>query len=1043
VRHVLEGSVFSGRYRVLRPLGAGAMGTVYEVLDLDTDRRRALKVMHARSGHAIGDDERWKREAKIAGKLDSRFIVDVYDVGIDAATGTRFLVMELLQGEDLSRRLRRLGQLPASEVVQCLHHAALALDRMHRAGIVHRDLKPGNLFRDERDGDAPRYKIVDLGVAIESSSGTAATIAGTPLYMAPEQFRNGVQISAATDVFALGMLAFTLLAGRPYWIDEWEVCGDKIRFALIAVRGPVEPASRRAARHGAVLPAAFDTWFDRATAVDPARRFSTAGTAAQSLAQVFDIELAVEMPPAPATGAGAAIERLDPAAAAPDPQSGHDSTITAAQVISNATQDPPAPHDAWRVRQPRQSRPRFTWRHRLVAVTAVVLTGILLAGEPAQQPGPQRVHSPLASSASVLGCPVLEVAVLDAHDDHPGWLGAAAAALLCERARLVLGGATSRTHNPAELLGLPREPTDDFPVDPYSASDARLRSRDAARQLDAYIDGKVASDSAGFQIAISLHDATARLAGAEGRGTSLLEAVRTAMQPLVDQGLLPWAEALDPAVREFSRARDPAAALALFDVSTAMILNAGGLAAECARIASLGDRIGEMATSETLRCAYSLGQPRPDVKPLPAGSSPGAIAVRARIARIDDHKDDPALAHTLTELYKAERSAFGRSVLAATASCLLQGSDEQAAVDMARFAVRADPKNPAGENCAPWLQLATIMHTTTSATSAVRAMQAWAPWDSYGWLYGARGVPESGTAIVYARRAYALSPLDTEIAAEYADQLLVRGQREEVRQLALSLAAGGYPVHRVASEMLLLRVDASEALFRKAVDRARSAMMISSADSGWVRKERFDIALRALEISDVLGGSAPAEMAELIIERFIDPEPSPLPGGHFDVPLAIPAICSRAPAKVAARCFARFRILRDRLTGGILPTTTDFVSGAEHYARGDLAGAARAWRPLLKEPEMFAKVMFEPMAITFELTGQPELVDRLAAAIPDRSDELHGASLAVVHAARRAARRGEHDRARALARRVVDAWSVADELPAVIDEMRRLASSPS
>ena len=150
-----EGGIFAGRYRVVRRIAEGGMGAVYEVVHLETERRRALKVMHA---HILQSDElreRFRREAKVAAHVESDFIVDVFDAGIDDATRMPFLVMELLRGEELSRRVRRLGSLPAAEVVSHLFQTALALDKTHRAAIVHRDLKPENLFLTEQDHGPP------------------------------------------------------------------------------------------------------------------------------------------------------------------------------------------------------------------------------------------------------------------------------------------------------------------------------------------------------------------------------------------------------------------------------------------------------------------------------------------------------------------------------------------------------------------------------------------------------------------------------------------------------------------------------------------------------------------------------------------------------------------------------------------------------------------------------------------------------------------------------------------------------------------------
>ncbi|HSS01982.1 MAG TPA: hypothetical protein VLM79_33215, partial [Kofleriaceae bacterium] len=522
----------------------------------------------------------------------------------------------------------------------------------------------------------------------------------------------------------------------------------------------------------------------------------------------------------------------------------------------------------------------------------------------------------------------------------------------------------------------------------------------------------------------------------------LFEAVRDAMKPLIDDGFLPGATALDPAVADFSQARDPAAALALLDLSMAMVNNAGELAAECAGIDHLGERIGEMGASVRFLCSYTFGLPSPEIHAgTPSTGSPGATATRARLEHIAERGDDHARIAEILRLFDLERSAWGRSALAATASCLLQASDPQRAADMARRAVQAEPKNPTGESCAPWVQLATVTHGTPSAASAARAMQAWAPWDGYGWLFEAIDHSGSPVALRYARRAHVLSPLDTYVARVLADELFLRGAREEVRGIAVSLESVGYPAQRLASELLRVRVDASLARFRAAFVRAAGAMQITAEDSGWARVQRFEIAWHALQLAELLGAEATARTADRIVEQFLAPEPSPLDGGHLDVPLRIPGVCIRASAGLVGVCFSRFRALRNHLSGGILPETDRFTDGAERYALGDFEGAARAWRALLQDPAAYAGVMLDAMVDTFAHTREGDLVNRLLAAVPDTSPDFHGASLAVVREARWAAAQGETDRARTLAQRVVDAWSVADDTVPAVAEMRRLLSS--
>ncbi len=133
--------------------------------------------------------------------------------------------MELLRGEDLGERLKRLRKaLPPGEVMTYLEQTALALDKTHARAIVHRDLKPQNLFLAQREDGSSRITILDFGIAKVVHDGATAAGAtqslGTPLYMAPEQFGISTKITPATDIYALGMVAYTLLVGRAYWRKE-------------------------------------------------------------------------------------------------------------------------------------------------------------------------------------------------------------------------------------------------------------------------------------------------------------------------------------------------------------------------------------------------------------------------------------------------------------------------------------------------------------------------------------------------------------------------------------------------------------------------------------------------------------------------------------------------------------------------------------------------------------------------------------------------------------------------------------------------------
>jgi len=285
-------SVFAGRYRVLRRIAAGGMGAVFEVVHLETQRRRALKVMLPELLANRQLRERFQMEARITANVESEYIVDVFDAGIDDATGMPFLVMELLNGEDLAKVVERAGRLNGEQVVTYLRQVASALDKTHAAGIVHRDLKPENLFLTHREDGTPRVKILDFGISkvvTEAGSGANATRGlGTPLYMAPEQVL-AQTVSAATDLYALGLIAYTLLVGFAYWHSEAETFDNPISFVVHTSKGATDSAVRRAAQVGHALPPAFDAWFHRATNVDTALRFRSASELVHALAESLGV----------------------------------------------------------------------------------------------------------------------------------------------------------------------------------------------------------------------------------------------------------------------------------------------------------------------------------------------------------------------------------------------------------------------------------------------------------------------------------------------------------------------------------------------------------------------------------------------------------------------------------------------------------------------------------------------------------------------------------------------------------------------------------
>jgi serine/threonine-protein kinase len=283
------GTIVSGRYRVDRLLKSGGMGAVFVAEHTATRKKVALKLMRPEIVASESSRARFAQEAQASGIIESANVVDVYDAGVDPDTNVPFIVMELLSGMELGDIVRERGRLPPTEVVDYISQTARALDRAHAAGIIHRDLKPDNLFLSLREGEPPRIKILDFGIAkfLAGAGAETTRAAGTPLYMAPEQTRKGANVGPPTDVWALGLIAYTLLVGRPYWEGEdvHEIFGE-------ILRSEREAPTSRARRSGVTLPAGFDAWFLKCVAQEPAGRYAGAREASAALAGALGVPMA-------------------------------------------------------------------------------------------------------------------------------------------------------------------------------------------------------------------------------------------------------------------------------------------------------------------------------------------------------------------------------------------------------------------------------------------------------------------------------------------------------------------------------------------------------------------------------------------------------------------------------------------------------------------------------------------------------------------------------------------------------------------------------
>lgn len=269
------GQMLDGKYRVVRVLGKGGMGAVYEGENTLISRRVAIKVLHPDLMQKPEMVSRFELEAQAAGRIQNDHINEVLDLGT-LLDGSRFIVLEFLDGETLKERVKRAGRLTPMQAVHVVRQVLVGLSAAHRASIIHRDLKPGNVFiLWEKLGQRDFVKIIDFGVSkflLHGESNVLDTthanaVLGTPHYMAPEQLRKSSDVDARADLYSVGVILYKAITGRvPYQAKSIQ----ELIFQLMEA-DPV-PASRWVAG----LDKTFSRILDKATERDVAKRFQSA-----------------------------------------------------------------------------------------------------------------------------------------------------------------------------------------------------------------------------------------------------------------------------------------------------------------------------------------------------------------------------------------------------------------------------------------------------------------------------------------------------------------------------------------------------------------------------------------------------------------------------------------------------------------------------------------------------------------------------------------------------------------------------------------------
>jgi serine/threonine-protein kinase len=290
--------IIGGKYKVVAQIGKGGMATVYSAVHVGTDRRVAVKVMmptHAEveldpagsspNDGAEGSYQRFAREARIAGNIETQHVSRVFDTGLDPVHGP-YIVMELLKGEDLKDLVLRLGPLRPDLALRIVGQACVGLARAHAAGVVHRDVKASNLFLAETEFDERVVKVLDFGIAkgklsevVDATDSKTLTktgaMLGSPHYMSPEQVLGTKDVDHRSDIWSLGVVLYKCLSARTPF-DDRDTVGQLIVSIVQAVPPSVQDFAPWVAPDVARLVA-------RALRQKPADRFQSAQEMADAI----------------------------------------------------------------------------------------------------------------------------------------------------------------------------------------------------------------------------------------------------------------------------------------------------------------------------------------------------------------------------------------------------------------------------------------------------------------------------------------------------------------------------------------------------------------------------------------------------------------------------------------------------------------------------------------------------------------------------------------------------------------------------------------
>ncbi|MFO0727051.1 MAG: protein kinase [Myxococcota bacterium] len=280
----LIGYTLAGKYNIIKKLGEGGMGSVYQASQIPIDRMVAVKVLLGKLAQDEVAVKRFEQEARAVSKMQHPNTVTIYDYG-KTEDDRLYIVMEFLRGKTLSDALRQSGGMDARRAIHIIRQVCASLAEAHKAGIIHRDLKPDNIFLTEVGGTRDFTKVLDFGVAKMADSEAASTLTqtgmifGTPKYMSPEQ-AEGKTIDFRADIYAIGVVMYEMLTGRPPFLADTPV-------ALLLKHISEPPKPFRSIRPDLSIPAELEGVVMKALEKSPDRRYLEVGEMSADLEHIL------------------------------------------------------------------------------------------------------------------------------------------------------------------------------------------------------------------------------------------------------------------------------------------------------------------------------------------------------------------------------------------------------------------------------------------------------------------------------------------------------------------------------------------------------------------------------------------------------------------------------------------------------------------------------------------------------------------------------------------------------------------------------------